>query len=50
MRKKGHQFHQQKNLILTEVKMETIKIKIKEVEVVEIDKWSEFKLLFPTHY
>lgn len=43
MHKKGLQFHQQKNQILMEVKMETIKIKIKEVEVVEIDKLSEFK-------
>jgi hypothetical protein len=36
--KKGLQFHQQKNQTSMEVKMETIKIKIKEVEAVEIDK------------
>lgn len=36
--KKGHRFHQQKNQISMEVKMEIIKIKIKEVVVVEIDK------------
>jgi ribosomal protein S3 len=41
--KKGHQFHQLKNQISMVVKMETIKIKIKEVAAAEIDKWNVFK-------
>ena len=43
MLKKGHQFHQQKNQTSMEAKMETIKIKTKEAEVVEIDKWNVSK-------
>jgi hypothetical protein len=41
--KKELRFHQLKNQISMVVKMETIKIKIKEVAAVEIDKWNVFK-------
>jgi hypothetical protein len=41
--KRGLQFLPQKKQILTEVRMETTKIKTKEEEMEEIDKSKEFK-------
>jgi hypothetical protein len=46
--KKGLLFHPQKKQILMEVRMGTIKIKIKE-EVEVIDKLKEFKLRYLIH-
>ena len=46
--KKGPLFHPQKKQILMEVRMGTIKIKIKE-EVEVIDKLKEFKLRYLIH-
>ena len=48
--KRGLQFLQQKKQILTEVRMETIKIKTKEEETEETDKSKEFKSQYLIHY
>ena len=48
--KRGLQFLPQKKQILTEVRMETTKIKTKEEETEEIDKLKEFKSQYLIHY
>lgn len=48
--KRGLQFLPQKKQILTEVRMETTKIKTKEEETEEIDKSKEFKSQYLIHY
>ena len=50
MLKRGLQFLPQKKQILTEVRMETTKIKTKEEETEEIDKSKEFKSQYLIHY